>query len=335
MPERILIARNGRLGDMVLVAPAIREVMQRHPYAKFTLLTSNDGFNLFNSAESGFEAFWLHGRTPLSKRLKLLYYWMKLKFSEFDRIYCLDTDWKIQKILKRGASHVVLRDPAEDTGVVHDALKSLHAVGVNMTKLADIKKPFFPVSQKSNIEMDRLLKSHNINKTDIKVGLNPTFSGLGRRKVQKYKMWPFDSWAALIDGLYRYGEETGQVLKPIIYLMPEQSWVGEAIAEKCKHEPVLLVPNKSLELFKSYLISLDLYIGVDTGATHLAAGLGVNMIALFCGTWLYGCGPIVSETSNSIIRAEDIYGDGSFLDSIQPELVFEKAKQKLENRLIS
>ena len=317
---------------MVLVAPAFREVMQRHPNAEFTLLTSGDGYSLFRDAESGFEAFWLHGHTPLIKRLKLLYYWLKLRISKFDKIYCFDTDWKIQKVLRRGAPCVVLRDPTADEGVVHDALKSLHAVGVNLTRLADIQKPFIRVSPISVAELEPLLQNHNILKTDIKVGLNPTFSGLGRKKVQKYKMWPFENWATLIDKLYRYGEETGQNIKPIIYLMPEQSWVGEAIAEKCKNEPVLLVPNKNLELFKSYLNSLDLYIGVDTGATHLAAGLGINMIALYCGTWLYGCGPIVSETSNSIIRAEDIYGHGSFLNSIQPDLVFERAKEKLENK---
>lgn len=330
MKEKILITRNGRLGDMVMVAPAVREILRRHPDAEYTLLTSPDGAALFGNYDPRIKHIWLNGTSPLAKRVKWIYFYFKIKNSGFKYVYSLDSDWKIRSLLKKSAPGLVRPDLPVYEDVVHAALLALHMVDVNSDSLSDIEIPFIPVDLSASTKIKSLLLEHGISDNDILIGLNPSFSGLKRPKTRQYKLWSPRHWAKLNDMLHEYGNKNGLHIKIAIYSLPNDLYIAKDIYNLCKYPPSLLVPKRDLELFKAYLERLDLYIGPDTGATHLAAAVGSKVVALFSINNPYDCGPVVKNMQESVIRAEDIGGEESLLDSINPEHVFSLAVRKLE-----
>jgi ADP-heptose:LPS heptosyltransferase len=109
------------------------------------------------------------------------------------------------------------------------------------------------------------------------VGIH-TGSGTPARK------WPFEHFSALIKRLL---DETGAT----VILFGSRQETGDAA------RLVSLVPSDrlvdrtgklTLSEFTASLGVLDLFIGNDTGTTHLAAGLGVPVICLFSGVSIPG-----------------------------------------------
>jgi len=312
-----------------MVAPAVREILRRHPNAEFTLLTSADGAALFQDFDPRIVRILKHGRKPLTKRLKWIYLYFVIKRLNFNSTYCLDGDWKIRKLLKLSAPNFMDVESSASSRTFHGALQALHQVGVDAKNLSDISVPFIPVLDDSVNAIEKLFSDNGISDTDYRIGLNPSFSGIKRRKTRKYKLWPAKYWAQLADKLYQYGKEQNIPIKILIYTLPKDRFLAEEICSLCKQPPILLAPESNLGLFKAYLSKIDLYIGPDTGATHLAAGVGTDLISLFSVTDPFGCGPVVKDIKDSIIRAEDRGEHGALLDSILPDDVFIVAKNKI------
>lgn len=68
--------------------------------------------------------------------------------------------------------------------------------------------------------------------------------------------------------------------------------LGEAIASRMRARPVSLIGQTTLEEFLGLLANVDLFIGNDSGAMHLAAGLGLPQVIVFGPTDEAGTGPL-------------------------------------------
>jgi heptosyltransferase-1 len=91
------------------------------------------------------------------------------------------------------------------------------------------------------------------------------------------KLWPIDRWIGLGRALERRGM---QCVLP--WGSSEERRRSEAIAEALSTAQVpALAPVAELA---AVLAGAAAVVGVDTGLTHLAAALGVPVIALFCGS---------------------------------------------------
>jgi len=329
MTERILISRNGRLGDMVMVAPAVREIIKRHPDSEITFFTSPDGAALYRSFDSKIVHFLVNGKTSLSRRIKWIYFYFRLRATNYDLVYCLDNDRRIRTLLEN-ATHKLFKPIIPNyEGVVHASVKALHQAGIQVKDLTEINVPFIAVKESKTSELNKYLEQNGITNKDILVGLNPSFSGLKRRKTRKYKLWSPANWAYLADNFHQYGTKKCKSLKVIIYTLPKDRYLAENISSLCEHPPIVLTPKVDLEFFKAYLSRLNLYIGPDTGSSHLAAGVGANLIALFAVTDPYDCGPVVKNIKDSVLQPEYTQESGHLLDIIKPDKVFEVATKKL------
>ena len=313
-----------------MVAPAVREIIKRHPDAEFTFFTSPDGYALFQNYDPRIKNFLVNGRTPFSRRLKRVYLFFKIRKMNFNLTYCLDGDWRIRQLLKHSAGNIFKFDERNNTGVVHAAIRALNSIGVNSHNLSDIDVPFIPIEPDKYSELVEYLFDQGISDKDILIGLNPSFSGLRRKKTRKYKLWAPNNWAALSDRLYQYGLENNLPIKVAIYSLPKEKYLAEEIHSISNHPPILLVPKSDLGLFEAYLSRLNLFIGPDSGGTHLAAGVGTELIALFAITNPYDCGPVVTDMPSSVIQAENKGNSDMNLDLITVDNVFDIVKQKLE-----
>lgn len=312
-----------------MVAPAVREIIKRHPDAEFTFFTSPDGAALFRNFDTRIVRFFINGKTPLTRRLKWAYFYFKLKKIDFDLVYCLDHDWRIRTLLDK-ATHKLYREAIPDyDGVVHAAVKALHQVGKQIKEVSEIGIPFIPVSKSKTAKLKHYLAQNGIKEEDILVGLNPSFSGLKRKKTRKYKLWSPANWALLADKIHEHGLANNKPVKVVIYSLPKDRYLAEDILGLSKHPPTILTPKADLEFFEAYLSRLNLYIGPDTGGTHLAAGTGTNLIALYAITDPFDCGPVVKNINRSVIRARIEGSEENYLDLISVEDVFSLVKEKL------
>ena len=68
---KILIIRVGRVGDMLMITPAVRALMDACPEAEFHMLTSTDGERVFKGFSAQLTTFLLHDRKSLFSMLEL------------------------------------------------------------------------------------------------------------------------------------------------------------------------------------------------------------------------------------------------------------------------
>jgi ADP-heptose:LPS heptosyltransferase len=91
----------------------------------------------------------------------------------------------------------------------------------------------------------------------------------------KEKCWPIERFAQLADKLRQ------NQIRPYFLIGPvEMDRHGEAITEALSSHATVLA-NLSLHEAAARIAAADLYVGNDTGMTHLAAAVGTPTIALF------------------------------------------------------
>lgn len=73
---------------------------------------------------------------------------------------------------------------------------------------------------------------------------------------------------------------------------PAEASLGDAIAVRMRTQPVSLIGETTLGEFLAVLASADLFIGNDSGAMHVAAGLGLPQVVIFGPTDPAGTGPL-------------------------------------------
>ncbi len=106
------------------------------------------------------------------------------------------------------------------------------------------------------------------------------------------KLWPEANWIAL-------GKLLGQALGDLAWIVPWGTQAEQARSERLAAAlPRARVPERApLDSVARLIAGAQFVVGVDTGLTHLAAALGVPLVAIFAGsepglTGPVGSGPI-------------------------------------------
>lgn len=73
---------------------------------------------------------------------------------------------------------------------------------------------------------------------------------------------------------------------------PAEARLGQAIAARMRAPAISLIGQTTLEEFLALLPCADLFIGNDSGAMHLAAGVGLPQVLIFGPTDELGTGPL-------------------------------------------
>lgn len=101
------------------------------------------------------------------------------------------------------------------------------------------------------------------------------------------KCWLPERYAALADRLVEAFDAA-----VLLCGTPAEARLGQEIASHMRSEPVSLIGRTSLAEFLALLPSIDLFIGNDSGAMHLAAGVGLPQVVIFGPTDEHGTGPL-------------------------------------------
>jgi heptosyltransferase I len=141
------------------------------------------------------------------------------------------------------------------------------------------------------------------------IGLQPGAS-------HDYKRWDLKNFIAVADQLQQYGCQI------VLLGGPEEEEMALQMATQMQTPPLNLTGKTKLRETMSVLANLALFIGNDTGVTHLAAGVGTPTIALFGPTPAHKWG-------NSGAKHRVLNAVGGDMNEISPEAVLLFAKELL------
>ena len=258
--SRITVLRGGAVGDFVLTLPALRTLEAAFPEAELTLVGNLEILRLaprhrhrdHNAATLA--PMYVSGR-PLPEAAKALFEQAQLTIA-----YTTDTGGPFAANLRHLAGgRVVLHDPRPAPGR-HACDHLLDALnGLDLGMAADPHPRLEPAA------IDRGFADARLAADARPLALLHPGSGGPRKR------WPADRFGALAARLAGRGYRAGVVTGPA---------ECELELELSGAQLQMLRPP-DLNNLAGLLATADVYVGNDSGPTHMAAALGVPPVALF------------------------------------------------------
>ncbi len=275
--EKILVLRGGALGDFIVTLPALALLRERWPNARIELIGNATAAQLavhrglLDAAHSQHEARWagLYGDAPLPPELAA---WL----AEFDLVLSFwpDPDGELRRRFPARAGQHFLSGaamPERNPAAAHYC-EPLRALGLK------------PVSY------FQALNPLNVNSGDEVAAPSPRFADESRRRRggsvsdcrilihpgsgSPRKNWPTENWRQLIR----------QLDWPVSLILGDaerSNWAEEfSPPQQLEVEPLHLV-NAPLEELVDALSHCRLFLGHDSGISHLAAASGAKCVLLF------------------------------------------------------
>ncbi|MCH8029891.1 MAG: glycosyltransferase family 9 protein [Candidatus Dadabacteria bacterium] len=266
---KILVIRQGAIGDIVVTIPTIELLRESYPNAHIEILGNVTNLELVNDGKLTNKA------TPAEAKLTPGLYIedgdidpeIRDYFSSFDIIlaYMKDTDGVIARNLqKAGAEKIFKMSPfpsAHGPHAVEYTAEMLEFLGIKFTP------PLYPHLrlQKSYTESAYSLLKDVLESRPL-VAIHPRTWGV--------KSWPLESFISI----GRWIEESVGA-KSVWLIGPVEEESAAAIEYAFPFSPV--VKERSLMSVAAVLEMCDLYFGCDTGISHIASAVGTPVITLF------------------------------------------------------
>jgi ADP-heptose:LPS heptosyltransferase len=153
-----------------------------------------------------------------------------------------------------------------DEHVIDFQLKSLSALGFD----TPIRSPEIFLPQEDVKKGTEFLKAEGIRlQSEPLIAVHPGSGGKG-------KNWPVENYLCFIDKLY--SEVKGVFL---VIEGPAEKKAVKRLEEELNNIPVIFLRSLELPLLAAIIRQCDMYVGNDSGITHIAASLGVATLALF------------------------------------------------------
>ena len=297
---RILILRGGAIGDFVLTLPAIQALRRRWPQAYIELV----GYP--HIAQLAHAGGLVDRITSLDKADVARYFSLRpcipdeqsAYIQSFDLIvsYLYDPDEVVKRnLLAAGATQVLYGSPiVREAHAVDHLLKPLEELAIYAEEL---ERPQL-----------NLKENHLRNGRDRIKSMGERVVAIHPGSGSPTKNWPIDKFLDLVERITGNGSMT-----PVFIMGEADTDVAHELSRKKCQVPVL--PSGSLVELAEWLSACAAYVGNDSGVTHIAASLGISVIALYGPTNPDLWGPrgpnvrILQETSETLagIPVENVF----------------------------
>ena len=321
--QKILVVRQGRAGDMVMITPALKQIFDGYPQAEVHLVTSGEGRRVMNGYHPRLSRIFLYTRkfpkTLIAGRQLVL----QLKNEHYERVFLFETNPHYVKLMQGVAPRIHCITNLEPD--IHYCVRCLEVVEEALPQEPPRGWVNLPVTDAGREKARDLLARNGIGESTFLVGLHPTHSGMDRpwggRK--KHRSWPQANFARMAVLLNEHARARDLDLKVIADILPEEK---RLLGELVKHSGgalTLLSEPPDFDRYKGLLARMNLLVSPDTGPMHLAAALGTPLVALFSGKSPLDCGPYAPPEQYRIVQAKDMPEPDRGLAAIPPEKAFE------------
>lgn len=328
-PLKILAVRVGRVGDTVMMTPALRTLIDYYPDSEITLLVSPVGRLLLTDFHSNIVDTWTWDRSsllqPSRDRRKLL---ALLKQHDFDRIFCFDTSPRIaQLLIDAGKPFDQFTGSAE---LKHCARAYLDFLAEACDRPAADYYNWLPVNPDASKAVSSELSKHGISDDDRVLMIHPTFSGyspiaIRKRHARLRKLWAPENYGQLAMRL----KEKHRSLKIIMVLLPDELSFGEKIVQYSKNNVLLLKSETSFDRYKAMISRADVMLTPDSGPMHLASALNTKVVAFFSMKDPGDCGPYMDPERFTILRSEDTATPEKGINAISVDAAYDACIHQL------
>jgi heptosyltransferase-1 len=287
----ILFIKTSSLGDVIHHMPALTEARQRRPDARFSWVVEEAFAPLVRLHPAVAEVIpvaarrWRRAAFAPATWRELAQFLRSLRRRAYDDI--VDTQGLFFKsaliaALARGRRHGYDADSVRERaaaalyGERHAVAGDLHAVARNraLTGLALGYAPHGSVD-------------FGLSRDDLRDSATPPYGILLHATARPEKEWPEASWIALGRALSARG--TALVLP---WGTDDERARSTRIAAALADADVRVPDRQPLDRVARLIAGASFVIGVDTGLLHLAAALGVPLVAVFLGSEPGLTGPV-------------------------------------------
>ena len=241
----------------------------RNPFAieKFASALRREKFDCALLLQNAFSAAWLAWRSGIPERIG----------------YARDG----RSALLTRAIHV----PQANEVLPHETyyyLELLKRAGW-LTELPEIKEIKLQVSQAAAEKAEMALQSAGVRRNSLRIAIAPG-AAFGSAKC-----WLPERFAAVADGLIDdFGADV------ILFGTASEIDVSQQISSQMRHRPVNVTGQTPIGELPALFSRCNLFIGNDSGAMHVAAAVGLPVVAVFGSTDPNGTAPVT--TLRTLVR---------------------------------
>lgn len=329
---KILAVRVGRVGDTVMMTPALTALIQYYPEAEITLLVSPVGKLLLKNFHPAITEIWTWDRSGLIKPIQdKLRIQKNLKSTHFNKIFCFDTSHRIGGLF--AGIETEFHQYQGSQVLKHCALAYLEFLARVCSQPVVETFNHLPVSKEARTQVDDELAKHNISPDDLVLMIHPTFSGYSRfgmrkRAAKLRKLWAPENYGELIKQITKTSINNKSV-KALMVLLPDELSFGEKIVHSSQKSILLLKSESTFERYKAMIQRADVLLTPDSGPMHMASALGTKIVAFFSMKDPGDCGPYMDPSKFIILRSEDTEHPAQGINSINVETVSKACKAML------
>lgn len=273
---RILVIIVARIGDTLLVTPVLRALKLAASHGRLTCMAHPQRMNVLAGLP------WIDELKSITPRVGAWRGWWPAG-QRWDYALVFGQDAALIRYALRVAGRVVafaqqeaqlnkrlwrcVAPPHELTHAVHERLLLAQALGVTTTESALA----YTVTEAESRQAQGWLQQHGLDQC-WRVGIQ-----LSSFATKSYRDWPLEHFQALSERLIAARSDLHIIV------------LGDGASADAAQQLVECFPGRvtsacgRLKLRESAALmsKLDLYIGVDTGPTHLAGALGIPMVAMY------------------------------------------------------
>lgn len=324
----ILIVHQGAIGDFILSLPAIEAIHCFYPGAHFSFIAHPGIVEIIQGRTYFKQVFDCSDRC-----------WTSLYNSEgkvAGAVHDLLRHVESTFVFGRPASQIIADNLANSLGnsahrldpfpephlgfsVAEYQCRQLEKIGIPATPPPDviIAPPHHTVLEAGDF------LSRNLGAKERLILLHPGSGG-------KQKLWAFSGWLSVINKLSAHS-----TLRFALLQGPADAGIVQHLRSQLESQSLIPVENWQLGKLAALMRESDLYLGNDSGITHLAAACGIPTIALFGPTDPRIWGPQGPQVS--VIRWQpdaSLKGQAGAkrisAPSLEAELVYTKAREWLQ-----
>lgn len=275
--QRILVIGVARIGDTLLLTPTLRALKRRFPEASLS-------FRVHPGRREAVDHLPFVDRLDgITKKTAPFKGWLGLE--KFDLALVYGSDLALLKYAARVSAAVYCFDYLEFKGLNNSKLRKIpvpetpcHAVAERFLLAAPLvgtleeRRLAYNVTEAERAQAKARLSSLGLEQRRPRIGLIP-FSF----PTKSHRDWPLDNFLALVERVLQHCPRANFLI------------FGDAVAaeksillkQRFSDAVTVVAGTTSLRQSAALMEQLDLYVGVDTGPTHLAGALGVPMVALY------------------------------------------------------
>ncbi len=294
-PKNILVVRLGAMGDIVHVIPAVKNLRMAFPDAHITWLVEDrlkdlveclpeiDEIIVFPRKE--WQDCLKYPRKYFAVILGVRMFLKKLRNRKYEIALDFHGNFKSGLLTYLSAAQTRIgfsRGYCKEFNFIFSNVritpkqKKIHKVDkyLNLLQGLEIKayyqRPVFPISETDRLYVNDFIHQNHLDQRSIAI-IHPGTSQFG-----KYKRWPPENYAHLADRLIQ------ELNYSVIFTWSASEYgLVKKIMSFMRYSATIACKTSSVKQLIALMERARLFIGGDTGPTHIASSIGIPTIAIF------------------------------------------------------